>query len=54
MAKIKYVNKATGKEYSGEAKDVEILKKNPVLSNAYSFEKEEAKPASPKTTAEEK
>lgn len=54
MAKIKYVNKATGKEYSGDSKDVEILKKNPVLANAYTFEKEEAKPDSPKTTAEQK
>lgn len=56
MAKIKFVNKSTGKEYTADSKDVAMLKKNPVLANAYSYEAEEAKPADPKknTGSEEK
>lgn len=50
MAKIKYKNKATGIEFSGDAKDVDRLKKHPKLGGLYIYEAEAEKPAEPKTT----
>ena len=49
MAKVKYVNKATGKSFTAEADDVAIIKANPVLKNRFTFEAEEAKPKDLKT-----
>lgn len=50
MGKIKYKNKATGNEFSGDAKDVERLKKHPTLGGLYTYEAEAEKPAEPKTS----
>lgn len=50
MAKIKYTNKVTGQTFTGDSKEIDILKKNPILSSAYTFEAEEEKPKEVKTT----
>ena len=50
MAKISYKNRATGKAYSGDSKDVEILKNNPVTKDAFVFESVQEKPNEPETS----
>lgn len=49
MGKITYKNKATGKTYTGDAKDVARVKAHPTLGHLYTFEAEADKPAEPKT-----
>lgn len=50
MAKISFINRSTGKKYTADTKRVEAIKKNTLLANKFTFEKEEEKPAEPKTT----
>lgn len=50
MAKLKYTNKATGKTFTADAKDVQTLQANKMLKDAFTYEEEEAKPADLKTT----
>lgn len=49
MAKLKYINKATGKSYTADAKDVAIIKANPKLKDAFTFEAEQSTPSEPIT-----
>lgn len=44
MPKIKYVNKASGKTYTGDAEDIKILQSNKLMADRFSFETEAEKP----------